>query len=373
MKKRIVITGGHLTPALAVIDELQKKDSWEIFFLGRKYATEREKTPSVEAQVISDRGIWFFPITTGRFPRHFNRYALLSVFKIPLGFFQALYCLIKIRPRVILSFGGYLSVPVIFWGWVLRIPSLTHEQTTVQGLANTLNACFSRKIAFSWPQSLGKFPKRKAILTGNPIRKDIFKVNNDLVEVLDFPPDLPLVLVTGGNQGSHVINLAIGEILPRILEMTCIFHQSGHLESTGDFEFLEKARKNLPPRLKKRYHVKKYLVGEEMGTFLNKANLVISRAGANTVSEIAALGKPALLVPLPWLYRDEQTENARLLKSLGIAEILPQEELSGEALFRLCREMLDHLGEYEKNKIRAQSSVSLKAAAKIAAEIEKLA
>lgn len=370
--KRIVITGGHLTPALAVIDELIKKGGWEILFIGRKYATEQEKTPSIESQVIPERGIWFVAINAGRSPRHFNRYALLSFLKIPLGLLQAFYHLFRFRPWVILSFGGYVSVPVVFAGWLLRIPAITHEQTTVQGLATKINSFFAKRIAVSWPQTLKQFPKEKVVFTGNPIRKEIFKVNEKMWQILRFPKRLPLIFVTGGNQGSHVINLVVESTLPKLVKIANVFHQCGHLRALGDYPRLQKVREKLPERLKKRYHVRKYLNGEEMGTLLNKADLVVCRAGANTLSEIAALGKPALFIPLPWLYKDEQTQNAQMLVEAGIAEILPQKELSGKTLYQEIKSQIKNLKKYEKNASAAKKLVKLDATKRIVKEIEKV-
>jgi len=370
--KKIVITGGHLTPAMAVIDELINQGGWEIFFIGRKYATEGEKTPSVESQLIPDRGIWFTPINAGRSPRHFNRYTLISLLKVPLGFFQAFYHLFRLRPQLILSFGGYVSVPVVFAGWFLRIPIITHEQTTVRSLATKINSIFAKRIAVSWPQAREQFPKEKVIFTGNPIRKEIFKVNQRVWRILDFPKGLPLVFVTGGNQGSHVINLAVESILPRLLKIANVFHQCGHLQALGDFERLEKDREKLPKKFKERYHVRKYLTAEEMGTLFNKANLVVCRAGANTLTEIAALGKPVLFIPLPWLYQDEQTKNAQMLVEAGTAEILPQKDLSGNTLYQRIDTLIQNLNKYEKSAVAAKKLVKLDAAQRIVREIERI-
>lgn len=370
--KKIVIAGGHLTPALAVIDELVKSGGWKIFFIGRKYATEKEKTPSVESQLIPEKGIWFTSINAGRFPRYFNRYALLSILKIPLGFFQTFSHLLRFRPQVILSFGGYVSVPVVFAGWLLRIPAITHEQTTVQGLATKINSLFAKRIAVSWPQTLKQFPREKVVLTGNPIRKEIFKVNENMWQILRFPPKLPLIFVTGGNQGSHVINLAVKSALPQLVKIGNVFHQCGHLRALGDYQRLEEAREKLPKELKKRYHVRKYLTGEEMGTLFNKADLVVCRAGANTLTEIAALGKPALFIPLPWLYQDEQTKNAQMLVEAGTAEILPQKDLSEETLHQHIETLIQNLNQYEKNALAAKKLVKPDAAKRIANEIGKV-
>ena len=366
MKKKIVITGGHLTPALAVIDELIKRGGWEIFFIGRKYAAEGEKTPSVESQLIPQKGIWFIPIRAGRLQRRFTRYTIPAFLRIPLGFLQAFYHFFRLRPHLILSFGGYVSVPVVFAGWLLDIPIITHEQTTVQGLATKINTLFAKKVAVSWPQIAREFPPEKVVFTGNPLRKEIFRINEKLWRVLNFDRRLPLIFITGGNQGSHTINQVAKRALPKLLLKYNLFHQTGHLQALRDFEKLEGVREKLSTRLKKRYHLKKYLTSEEMGTILNKADLVVSRAGANIVTELAALAKPALLIPLPWLYQDEQTKNAQMLKEIGSAEILPQKNLSPQSLCQLIEQMMANLDRYKKNAHRAQKLVKLDAAQKIA-------
>jgi len=371
MAKKVVITGGHLTPALAVAEELKKR-GWEIIFFGRKYAAEGVKTPSVESEIVPKIGIPFYPLAAGRIQRRFTRWTIPAILRIPLGFIQAILYLRKIRPDAVLSFGGYVSAPVVFAGWLMRIPVVTHEQTTVKGLATKFNSLFAKKIAVSWKTNLGDFPPQKVVFTGNPIRKDIFKFNKKIWQELNFEKKLPLVFITGGNQGSYTINMAVGEIIPQLVKIANVFHQCGHLNAFADFERLKDIRNKLPEKLKSRYQVKKYLSGEEMGTLLYKADLVVSRAGANTVAELAALGKPCILIPLPWLYQNEQENNARMLEKVGIAEVLLQKDLSGKNLLRLIKKMLDNLSSYQKNAIKAKKLVCLKAAEKIADLLEEV-
>jgi len=370
MAKRVVITGGHLTPALAVIEELKKR-GWEIIFLGRKYAAEGVKTPSVESEIIPKMGIPFFTLMAGRIQRRFTRWTIPAILRIPVGFFQAFLYLRRLRPDVVLSFGGYVSAPVVFAGWLLGIPVITHEQTTVKGLATKFNSLFAQKIAVSWETNLNDFSSHKVIFTGNPIRKDIFKFNKKIWQDLNFEKKLPLVFITGGNQGSHIINMAVGEIIFPLVKIANVFHQCGHLNAFGDFEKLEKLRNKLPNKLKSRYRVKKYLNGEEMGTLLFKADLVVSRAGANTITELAALGKPCILIPLPWLYQNEQGKNARMLAKTGIAEVLLQKNLSGKSLLTLIKKMLERISFYRKNAKKAKKLVNFEAAQKIVRLVEE--
>jgi len=372
VKKKIVITGGHLTPALAVIEELEKKKNFQIYFFGRQYASVAEKTKSMEAELLEEKNLTFIPIVAGKVQRHWDRYTFLSYFKIPIGFFHALSYLIKIKPQIILSFGGYVSVPVVLAGWLLRVPIINHEQTASYGLASKFNSLFANKIAISWEVSKKHFPAKKVVLTGNPIRKNVLQFDKEIWQVFDFDEELPLVFITGGNQGSHLLNRATGKIINQLIKNYNVFHQSGHLEAKSDFEWLEEIREELPSQLKNRYHCKKYLDDKEMGTFLNKADLVVSRAGANIVTELAVLGKPALLIPIPWAHGDEQNKNARILVEAGIAEIFSQNQLSPMKLSRTIEKMINNLDVYQRNSSRSKKLVKLDAAQTIVKLAEEL-
>ncbi len=371
MKKKIVITGGHLTPALAVIEELEKKP-WQIYFFGRRYASEAERTVSMEAELLEDKPLTFIPIVAGRAQRRWNRYTLTSYLKIPLGFFHALSWLMRIRPHLILSFSGYVSVPVVLAGWLLRVPIINHEQTATVGLASKFNRFFANKIAVSWEASQKHFPAQKVVLTGNPLRKRALQFDKETWATFAFEEKLPLVFITGGNQGSHAINQAVTKAIPQLVKKYNLFHQVGHLREKGDFEALEKAREKLPAKLKQRFHFKRYLSGKEMGTFLNKADLVISRAGANIVTELATLGKPALFIPLPFAHADEQTKNAQLLVEAGTAKILPQEQLAPQKLVQSISQMYQNLNKYRENSSRAKRLARPNAAKEIVRLAEEL-
>jgi len=370
--RKIVITGGHLTPALAVIDELLKRSGWEIFYIGRKYTAEGDKNLSLESMVIQEKGLWFIPINFGRLQHRFTRYTIPAFLRIPWGFVLAFFHLLKIKPQVILSFGSYVGVPVVLAGWLLGIPIVIHEQTTVVGLGNKINSFFAKKICVSWPETLNQFSKEKTVLTGNPLRLDIFKTNPKILSSLNFERGKPLILVTGGNQGSHRINVAIEGILEKLLTKYHVFHQTGHLAGFGDFERLEEKRNHLPKNLKDNYHLKKYVSGEEWGTLLDKADLVVSRAGINTITELLVLGKPQLLIPIPWLPGDEQTKNAQMVEKIGLAEILPQDDLLPNNLLKKIEVMMTNLEKYRQNSTRTQKLVIKNATQKIVNELEKM-
>lgn len=370
--KKIVITGGHLTPAIAVIEALKAEGNWEIYFFGRKYAMEADKTPSVESNIIPTLDIPFFPLVVGRLQRHFTRYGLPSLLKIPIGFFQAFFLLLKVRPSLILSFGGYVSVPTVLAGWLLRIPILTHEQTTVFGLASKINSFFADRIAVSFTSSLDHFLKKKVVFTGNPLRKEIFSPLRPLdpeIERIVKKEKTPLIYVTGGNQGAHVINMAVAQVLEKLIKKFAIIHQSGE----GDYDDLLEVRKHLSPKQKKHYLVIKYIGSDEIGWVFQNSSLVVSRAGANTVTELAALGKPSILIPIPWSYKNEQMENARMLERCGFAKIIPQKKLSGETLKEAIEQVFHDLETYKKKGKTGKSLIVQDADKKLVAEIKKIA
>lgn len=362
-KTKIVITGGHLAPAMAVISELEQREDWEIYFIGRKHTIEGDKTPSVESKIIPQLGIKFFSISTGRLQRRFTRYTIPSLLKIPLGFFQSLWLLLKIRPHLICSFGGYVSVPVVMAAWLFRIRILTHEQTVVFGLASKINSVFADKIAVSFPESIKYFSKKKMVLTGNPIREEIFKTKKPGWFPNTQSISRPLLYVTGGNQGSHLLNKTVSEILPELLRYYTVIHQAG----ARDYDLLKKQSNN------EHYSLLSYIHPEEVGWVLNKADLIISRSGANTVCEIAALGKPAIFIPIPWSYQNEQMKNAQMLVEAGTSEILLQSELNGSNLLAKIKQMTDNLEQYQKHSFEAKKIIRLDAVDNIVKELYALA
>lgn len=367
---KVIITGGHLTPALAVIGELKKSSKdLDILFIGRKHPLEGDLSVSPEYKIITRMGIPFVSLTTGRLQRRFTRYTLFSLLKIPIGFLQSLWWVGKFQPDVILSFGGYVAVPVVVAGWLFRVPIITHEQTATSGLANKIISFFAKKICASWPDSAGHFPKDKVVLTGNPVRKEIFEINqNSQLTPLagGHNSQLPAIYITGGSLGSHVINEAVGEILPQLLEKYVIIHQCGDSQKFRDFDRFKTQNSKLKTEVQKRYFLTKYVESQDIGWVLNEADLVVSRAGANTVTELAALGKVAILIPLPWAGVGEQEKNAQILVDCGAAVVLPQENLSPQILFETIQTVMGNITDYKKHASYAQKLVDLSAAQKIA-------
>ena len=174
---KILITGAHFTPAFATIEELNKYKDVEIVYVGRKTTLEGDNTSSVESRLLPKLGVKFITITAGRLQRTFTPFTLISLLKIPIGFIQALHIILREKPDVVLSFGGYIALPLVIVAWLFSIPIIIHEQTLISGLANRLGSFFADKIAISFPENK-LFDKAKAVLTGNPLRREILNVKN---------------------------------------------------------------------------------------------------------------------------------------------------------------------------------------------------
>jgi UDP-N-acetylglucosamine--N-acetylmuramyl-(pentapeptide) pyrophosphoryl-undecaprenol N-acetylglucosamine transferase len=348
---KVLLTGTHSTPAIALIEEIKKNNpSWGIVYCAPKYAFEGKRILSFDYLVVSKiSGVKFVPIITGRVQRKFTIWTIPSLFKLPLGFFQALKILVKEQPSIIVSFGGYVSVPLVVVGWFLRIPSITHEQTPTVGLANRINSFFVKKIALSFPET--PFPKvvsKKVVLTGNLLRNEIFNKDNpgELAKVADVycKTGKKIIYITGGKTGAQAINSLVEKILDRLVSKYIVVHQTGLLDSPK----FKKIKDNLTAKKKRFYYPVDYLGGEEVGWVLNNCLLVISRAGANTVQELMATCRPAILIPLPKSYQDEQKKNANYFSSLRLGKVIYQEKASAKLLWETVEEMNKQIDQYRR-------------------------
>lgn len=326
-KRTIVITGGHITPALALIDALRTHDDIALVFIGRKHATEGSRSLSFEYKLISQKRIRFVPIRAGRLQRRFTRQTIPSILRIPIGCIQAAIFCIRERPALIVSFGGYVGLPVALAGWLCRIPVITHEQTLVAGLANRIIARIAKRVCVTYPETVGHFPKGKAVYTGLPMREGLFTPPETPPFALD-TKHYPLIYVTGGGTGARSLNRLLFPIVPSLLKRHTIVHQAGEIS----FAEAQHTRESLPGSRKDRYIVRSYIPTPTLSWVLSHAALVLGRSGANTVMELAALGKVSLLVPLPWSGGNEQRENAMWLARNGGAIVLDQHELTPQLL-----------------------------------------
>ncbi len=340
---KLLITGVHSTPAIALIDSILGRA--EIVYVGRKYPLGGEKTISLDYKELNKRKIRFISLEAGRLTRFLSLRSIINFIKTPIGFFQALRILKKEKPAVILSFGGYIALPVSIIGFFLGIPVYTHEQTINPGLTNKIIALFAKKVFCSFEENLRQFPKNKTILTGNPIRKSVFNI---IKRPILINKTRPVIYVTGGSLGSHSVNLLIKEIISHLLDKYIIIHQTGETDKYEDFEKLTELKKNLPPEKQNYYYLVKHFSDDEIGYIYNQADLVVTRAGANTFFELLALEKPALFIPLPWAAGGEQQKHAEIFKKNGTGEIFLQEK-PGQELLVLIDKMITNLNLYKRN------------------------
>jgi UDP-N-acetylglucosamine--N-acetylmuramyl-(pentapeptide) pyrophosphoryl-undecaprenol N-acetylglucosamine transferase len=358
MNKRIniVFTGGHAgTTALAVVEAIKKIDlDWEIHWIGPLYAVEGKKEITLEAKLFPQEKIVFHPLFSGRVQRKFTLWTIPSILKIPFGFLHALSLLMKIHPKAILSFGGFSAFPVVVVGWLLGIPVILHEQTAAAGRANRFSSFFATKIALARESSRKFFAAKKEVITGNPIFSSYFKI-----EPTKIHSGTPIIFITGGSRGSTSINSLIEGSLPYLLNK----YQLIHLTGPFDFSKFENIKDKLPSNLKTNYQVYQSLLPSQMSTNMEKADLVISRAGANTVSELIAAKEPCILIPIPWSYLNEQTRNAEYAKEFGIARIMDEKEATPEEFIKEIDDMfidLKKIQESVKSKISPDIDASEK-------------
>lgn len=354
---RVVLTGGHAaTTAVAVTEEIKSEGlNWDLYWIGVKNAIEGRKIVTLESEVLPRLGVKFFPLTTGRLQRRFTVWTIPSILKIPIGILQAFYYLVKIKPGVILSFGGFAAFPVVLDAKLLGIPVVIHEQTSAVGRSNLFTAKFASVIAISRIESKKYYPSKKCELTGNPVMKEITKVRPK--SKLGTPP---VIFITGGSRGSQKINEAVEKILKRLLSKYKLIHQTGGL----DYLKFSAIKQKLPQALRDNYDVFVRVNPLTVHKIYQKSDIVVARAGANTVSEIMTVRRPAILIPLPISYLDEQTKNAKIAMDLGVAKIIPQAFLTPE---NLLKNIEDSLKDYSfiMEKIKQKESPDMGASRKL--------
>lgn len=341
---KIVLIGGHLAPALSVLEALPKNT--RTLFIGRKYALEGDKALSLEYKAITGLNVPFVGLNTGRLQRKLTRYTIPSFFKLPFAIFRSFLTLIKFKPDVVVGFGGYVSVPVVLCAYLLRIPIVIHEQTLEAGFANRFLARFATKICISWKTSRRYFPKDKTVLTGNPIRE--FRIQNSEFRIHN-EEKLPIIYITGGSLGSHSINLLIEAIIKELLEKYIVIHQTGDAKEYRDFDRLNTLKNGLSYDLKERYVLQKFIEPKMVGSVLAKADLVVGRSGMNIITELLYFEKPAILIPLPFSQNNEQLKNAKFLEKLGLGKVLQQHDVDSKKLFQAIDLAFHNINNYKIN------------------------
>ncbi len=359
---KIIVTGGHFTPAYAVIKKI--KDH-EVTVIGRRYAFENDNNETYEYKVCKSEGIPFINLQTGRLQRKLTSQTIPSILKFPKGVMQSLAILREEKPDVVVTFGGYIGLPVCIAASILKIPIVLHEQTQKAGLTTRLISRIAKVVCISFKSSEKYIKAKSIVLTGNPLREEIFEKQKS-----PFSHPLPLLYITGGSTGSHAINECVRDVLPRLLSEFTVVHQTGNSQEFADFDNLLILKKSLKPEFQERYHIKEFFNTNEVMYFFQNAAITVSRAGINTVLELMASGCVSILIPLPTGKKNEQKDNALLFESTGLGKMIEQKNLSSEVLLRSIHAMIKELESYKKNATNANRYIHKNAAEKIVEQIE---
>lgn len=312
-------TGGHLFPILAVCRQLRKlqgaKDL-DLVYLGPK-----ENGGALD--LLAKEGCQVKRIITGKLRRYFSLKNFIDVFKLPLGILQSFFYLFFAAPDLVFSKGGFGSFPVVVSAKILGIPVFLHESDVAPGLASRLESKWALEIFISFPGT-EYFPKEKVVLVGNPVRQEILTPLPEAKNILTLQADKPLILILGGSQGSQTINDLILEILPEMLPHFELVHQTG----PRNFKQVKKeAVVIMPENLKNYYHPFPFLDEKTLAAGLTCCNFVVSRAGSGSIFEIAAAGKPAILIPLKKSAQDHQLKNGYAFTDKGGGEVIEESNL----------------------------------------------
>lgn len=362
MKRAIFVTGGHVTPAIAVIEEIQKRKlPWQIFFIGRKKAMEGSQNASVEYQEMTSRGIPFLSLVTGRVSRVLTPWAIWSLAKIPIGFFQALYFILRYRPHLVVCFGGYVAFPVAVAARLCGVSVVTHEQTRAMGLVNRIISLFATQIFLSFPNKLSP----KTVVTGLPLRQQLFHPPEK--PSFKISKNRPMLYITGGSTGAVTLNETIFSEIETLTSDWIVVHQTGEPSWSKAVQL----RNRLSTKMKGNYIIAPYFSASDVAWILHHAKIVIGRSGANTVGELSALGKVSILIPLPWSGANEQQENARWLKSQGTAIVVPQEEDAGKQIIAAINVLTVHRKTYQNAAQTLQQSIPKDASSSVVDILEK--
>ncbi|HEY4036052.1 MAG TPA: undecaprenyldiphospho-muramoylpentapeptide beta-N-acetylglucosaminyltransferase [Ktedonobacteraceae bacterium] len=329
---RVVIsgggTGGHIYPALAVAAQLRDKYGADILYLGSDDGLETDLVPAA--------GFRMAVVKAGKLRRYVSWRTLVGVGRIPVGMAQAVGIVGKFRPHVAFTGGGYVAVPAGLAAKLNGVPLVMHQQDVPPNLSNRLIAPLATRISVAFADSLHYFPARKTLHLGNPVRQEILDVcqitPQQARSKLGFAPELPLLLVTGGSQGARYLNQVVVRALPELLKDCQVLQISGNKLFAETQALSDEVLANVDTVDRQRYRLVPYM-SDQMPMALQAAELVICRAGAATLSELAVLGKPSILVPLPPAIGGSPQEiNAEIFGKKQAAEVIRNAELKPELL-----------------------------------------
>lgn len=324
--KRIILTGGgtagHVTPNIALLPRL-KELGYDIQYIGSYTGIEKE--------LIEPFGIPYHGISSGKLRRYFSVQNFTDPFRVLKGFREAHKLIRQLKPDVIFSKGGFVSVPVVLAGKRCKVPVIIHESDMTPGLANKIAIPSAAKVCCNFPETLKSLPEGKAVLTGSPIRQELLSGNKiAAMDMCHFTSDKPVILVIGGSLGAVAVNHAVREALPELLKDFQIIHLCGKGKMDESLKDVEG------------YCQFKYIKNELRNLFA-LADIVISRAGANAICELLALHKPNLLIPLSAnASRGDQILNARSFERQGFSLVLEEEQLTKETLLNAVKTLYEN-------------------------------
>lgn len=350
--KKIVLTGGgtagHVTPNIALCDRL-KEEGFEICYIGSK--------DGIEKKLISDLGIPYYEISTGKLRRYFSWKNFSDPFRVLKGCREAKKLMKQLKPDVCFSKGGFVSVPVVRAAAKCKVKVVSHESDMTPGLANRIGMRYATKICCNFPETLDKLGQ-KGIHTGTPIRKELFTGSRQAgLDFVGFPDDKPVVLVVGGSTGAVRVNEAVRKILPELLKDFRVIHLCGKGKTDVSYEGTEG-------------YVQIEYCDKEMKDLFAAADIVISRAGANAICELLALRKPNLLIPLSAeASRGDQILNAASFEKQGFSMVMQEKDITPESLMAAVRQLYEQRAEYTENMRKSSSSDATEIIVKLLCEL----
>ncbi|MBO5246584.1 MAG: undecaprenyldiphospho-muramoylpentapeptide beta-N-acetylglucosaminyltransferase [Eubacterium sp.] len=353
--KKILLTGGgtagHVTPNIALLPHL-KKAGFEVFYIGSYTGMEKEL---IEAQNIP-----YYGISSGKLRRYFDPKNFSDPFKVLKGFGQAIRLIHKLKPDIVFSKGGFVSVPVVLAAKMCRVPAIIHESDITPGLANKIAIPGATKVCCNFPETMKYLPAEKAVLTGSPIRQELLSGNASRArELCGFDDSRPVLFIIGGSSGSVVINTAVRQALPTLLEHFQVAHMCG--------------KGNLEPTLApmKGYRQFEY-IGKELSDIFAMSDIVVSRAGANSICELLALHKPNLLIPLSAAAsRGDQILNAASFEKQNFSKVLFEENLTADSLVEAVLQLYETRNDYVKAMTDSNQMNSIDVIMKLIKDIAK--
>lgn len=343
--KRIVLTGGgtagHVTPCIALLPALTK-EGYDTHYIG--------SYEGIEGKLIKEYNIPYYGISSGKLRRYLDIKNLSDPFKVIKGYFEARKILKKLNPDILFSKGGFVTVPVVLAAKSLKIPVIIHESDITPGLANKIAIPSAKKVCSNFPETMKYLPKEKAVLTGTPIRSELFSGNKIKgLDFCNFTANKPAIMIIGGSTGSKVINDVVRGMLPTLLRDYQIIHICGK----GN---LDSELTNINGYVQYEY------LKKELSDLFAASSLVISRAGANAICELLALRIPHILIPLSQnASRGDQILNAESFQLQGYSYVLKEEDLSVSSLLQAIETVMENKQQYIEamNKSKLNNSIDI--------------